>query len=123
MKAGVKRNSAYSIAVYLAQTLSYDKVSHSAARTSTSGCRALCVYTTYQLTAKAKLLEQNGSAFVPCTPPNQTEDNFWKLKDLRFGLRNDCFPWMSGKGNTTGWECKCVATMEISVAVPEKAAN
>lgn len=70
LKAGVKRNSAYSIAVYLAQTFSYDKVSHSAARTSTSGCRALGVYTTHQLTAKAKLLEQNGSAFVPWTPPN-----------------------------------------------------
>lgn len=86
LKAGVKRNSAYSIALYLAQTLSYDKVSHSAARTSTSGWRALCVYMTYQLTAKAKLLEQNGGAFVPWTPPNQTEDNFWKFKDLGFSF-------------------------------------
>lgn len=85
LKAGVKRNSAYLIAVYLARTLSYD-VSHSEPELSTSGCRALCVCTTYQLTAKAKLLEQNGSAFVPWTPPSQTEDNFWKLKDLGFSF-------------------------------------
>lgn len=44
LKAGVKRNSAYSIAVYLAQTLSYDKVSHSAAELARQA-GVPCVYT------------------------------------------------------------------------------